>query len=86
MYVFSDAPTQQFSWSDAVDDDAATGAAAEAPVVSSSSKKRGADEVEERSFKKAKAGVYVPRGFEFVPVREWNLILWNIDLYLRTRA
>lgn len=78
--------TQEFSWSDveSADDDSATGAAAEAPSVEPSSKKRGADQVHERSSKKAKAGLYIPRGFEFVPVRDWNLLLWNIDLYIRT--
>jgi len=87
MYMFFSDSFREYSWSDAIpDDDAAAGAAAEASPAASSSKKRGADAEDERSFKKPKAGVYIPRGFEFVPIRDWNLLLWEMELCLRSCA
>ena len=80
----TDIPFQEFSWDDVVPDDAAAaGAAAEAPAAAASPKRR-ADELDERSSKKLKSGVFIPRGLCFVPVRDWDLLLYNLELYLRT--
>jgi len=66
---YTDIPFQEFSWDD---------------FVPAASPKRRASELDERSSKKLKSGVFIPRGLCFVPVRDWDLLLYNLELYLRT--